>query len=181
MANELVVRTPLRALDSAFVTGSLDASENVTANIVNARTALEQGGKINAITATDTAFSLALKNRHEAISRILLSAGSDWEKGFDEQQTSALIMAADEGFDNIVKMLILTPTVFCNSLMQASKVAPVVITSSINKTCLFFKINVSSKRNLVSLLLNRSNRDLKVCVFEVEALDKIFVMKGFFR
>lgn len=44
MANELVVRTPLRALDSAFVTGSLDTSENITGNVVNARTALEQGG-----------------------------------------------------------------------------------------------------------------------------------------
>lgn len=81
------------------------AAESGNSNAL--KTALEQGGKINAITATDTAFSLALKNRHEAISRILLSAGSDWEKGFDEQQTSALIMAADEGFDNIVKMLIL--------------------------------------------------------------------------
>jgi ankyrin repeat protein len=43
--------------------------------------ALEQGGKINAFTSQDSAFSLALKNGHEAISRILLSAGSDWEAG----------------------------------------------------------------------------------------------------
>lgn len=44
MANELVVRTPVRALDGAFVTGSINVSETVTANIVNGRTALEQGG-----------------------------------------------------------------------------------------------------------------------------------------
>lgn len=71
------------------------------------KTALEGGIKINAFTGTDTAFSLALKNKHEAISRILLSAGSDWQKGFSNEQTSALIIAADEGFDDIVKMLIL--------------------------------------------------------------------------
>jgi ankyrin repeat protein len=48
-----------------------------------------------------------LKNGHEAISRILLSAGSDWLRGFDSRQTSALIEAADKGFDEIVKTLIL--------------------------------------------------------------------------
>jgi len=44
MANELVVRTPLRALDSTFVTGSVEVTDNITGNVVNARTALEQGG-----------------------------------------------------------------------------------------------------------------------------------------
>jgi ankyrin repeat protein len=68
--------------------------------------ALEQGGKINAFTSQDSAFSLALKNGHEAISRILLSAGSDWEAGFLAGQSSALIDAADKGFDDIVKTLI---------------------------------------------------------------------------
>lgn len=69
--------------------------------------ALLQGGKLNAHTASDTAFSLALKNGHEAISRILLSAGSEWQLGFSEQQSSALIVAADQGFDEIVKSLII--------------------------------------------------------------------------
>ncbi len=68
--------------------------------------ALEQGGQINAFANQETAFSLALKSGHEAISRILLSAGSDWALGFSEQKTSALIVAADQGFDEIVKMLI---------------------------------------------------------------------------
>lgn len=70
------------------------------------KTALEKGGRINNYTAQDTAFSLALKNGHEAISRILLSAGSDWGLGFSENQSSALILAADQGFDDLVKMLI---------------------------------------------------------------------------
>jgi ankyrin repeat protein len=69
--------------------------------------ALEQGGKINAYTEAETAFSLALNNGYEAISRILLSAGSDWQRGFDETQGSALIVAADQGFDEIVKTLII--------------------------------------------------------------------------
>tara|TARA_R110001599_G_scaffold67294_5_gene190143 strand:+ start:3570 stop:4307 length:738 start_codon:yes stop_codon:yes gene_type:complete len=70
------------------------------------KTALEQGARINNYTLEDTAFSLALKNGHEAISRILLSAGSDWDIGFSEGQSSALIVAADQGFDDIVKILI---------------------------------------------------------------------------
>lgn len=69
--------------------------------------ALLQGGKINAYTASDTAFSVALKNGHEAISRILLSAGSDWRRGFSGERGSALIIAADQGFDEIVKTLII--------------------------------------------------------------------------
>jgi hypothetical protein len=68
--------------------------------------ALEQGDKINAYTAQDSAFSLALKNGHEALSRILLSAGSNWDIGFSDVQSSALIVAADQGFDDLVKQLI---------------------------------------------------------------------------
>ena len=71
------------------------------------KSALERGGKINAFTTQDSAFSLALKNGHEAISRILLSAGSDWSLGFSPGQASALIVAADQGFDELVKMLII--------------------------------------------------------------------------
>jgi hypothetical protein len=62
MANELVVRTPIRALEGAFVTGSVDISETLTANIVNGRTALEQGGAGQTF-VTDglaAAFSIAL-------------------------------------------------------------------------------------------------------------------------
>lgn len=71
------------------------------------RVALLQGQKVNQYTEQDTAFSLALKNGHEAISRILLSAGSDWQRGFEATQGSALILAAGRGFDEIVKQLIL--------------------------------------------------------------------------
>lgn len=71
------------------------------------KAALLKGGKINAHTTQETAFSLALKNGHEAISRILLSAGADWQKGYENNPTTALIIAADQGYDEIVKMLIL--------------------------------------------------------------------------
>lgn len=70
------------------------------------KSALEKGGRINAISSEGTAFSLALKNGHEAISRILLSAGSNWQAGFSDQESSALILAAEQAFDEIVKMLI---------------------------------------------------------------------------
>ena len=69
--------------------------------------ALVEGGKLNAHTDSESAFSLALKNGHEAISRILLSAGSDWQLGFNDAQGSALVVAADNGFDEIVKSLII--------------------------------------------------------------------------
>ena len=70
----------------------------------------------------------------------------------------------------IVKILIFTPSIFCNSFAQASKVAPVVITSSINKICLPLNFDVLFNWNLVSLLLNRSKRALKVWVFHQSSL-----------
>ncbi|WP_156499403.1 ankyrin repeat domain-containing protein, partial [Oleiphilus sp. HI0061] len=68
--------------------------------------AFSQGGKLNAMAPEGTAFSLALSNGHASISRILLTAGSQWQEGFSLGDSSALIEAADQGFDQIVKMLI---------------------------------------------------------------------------
>lgn len=65
-----------------------------------------KGEKLNAISTAGTAFSLALKNGHASICRILLAAGSDWQPGFSENESSALIVAASQGFDDIVKMLL---------------------------------------------------------------------------
>lgn len=64
------------------------------------------GVKLNAVSREGTAFSLALKNGHSSIARILLSAGSYWDQGFAENNSSALIVAASQGFDDIVKMLL---------------------------------------------------------------------------
>ena len=103
-------RTDLKNLDTAATqvqekTLLMQAAEQGDSQLL--KQALEQGGKINAQTERDNAFSLALKNGHEAISRILLSAGSDWQQGFEQAQSSALIVAADQGFDEIVKTLII--------------------------------------------------------------------------
>jgi ankyrin repeat protein len=66
-----------------------------------------KGDKLNAVSTSGSAFSLALKNGHSSICRILLAAGSDWEAGFKEGNSSALIVAASQGFDDIVKILLM--------------------------------------------------------------------------
>ena len=75
-------------------------------NSTQLRIAFEQGAQLNSISPEGTAFSLALINGHKSISRILLSAGSDWRSGFTKQHSSALIFAAEQGFDDLVKLLI---------------------------------------------------------------------------
>lgn len=103
-------RIDLKALDTAQVqvsdkTQLMLAAERGDSRLL--KLALETGEKINAFTQSASAFSLALKNKHEAISRILLSAGSDWRLGFNSNEPSALMLAADNSFDEILKMLIL--------------------------------------------------------------------------
>jgi len=71
------------------------------------RNALEQGAKLNSVSPEGTAFSLALMNGHESISKILFSAGSNWHYGFEKEGSSALIYAALKSYDNLVKTLIL--------------------------------------------------------------------------
>lgn len=65
-----------------------------------------KGDKLNAVSLAGNAFSLSLKNGHQSIARILLAAGSYWDYGFSEGGSSALIVAASKGYDDIVKMLI---------------------------------------------------------------------------
>jgi ankyrin repeat protein len=80
------------------------AAEQGNSNLL--REAFEQGDMLNSVSSEGTAFSLALKNGHKTVGRILLSAGSEWTVGFESDQSSALIYAADQGFDKLVKMLI---------------------------------------------------------------------------
>ena len=76
-------------------------------------------------------------------------------------------------FKSFVKKLdLLSSSDFKISLQQASKVAPVVITSSISKTCLLLKISTSVMLNVVLSLLKRSKRCLNVCVVADEVLIK---------
>lgn len=70
------------------------------------KASFSRGDKLNAIYAGETAFSLALKNGHASLCRILLAAGGDWRSGFMENNSSALIIAASQGFDEILKMLL---------------------------------------------------------------------------
>ena len=81
----------------------------------------------------------------------------------------------------IVTMLILIFSEVNNSLQQDSNVAPVVITSSINKMCLLVNFDLSGTLNFVLLLLNLSKRCLRVCVFVADVLIKTPVMYGFFN
>lgn len=59
---------------------------------------------------------------------------------------------------------ILMPSIFCNTLQQASIVAPVVITSSIKTTCLFLRAFTSVTSNTCSTFSQRSYLFFFVCV-----------------
>jgi len=71
------------------------------------RKALEKGARLNRVSPEGTAFSLALMNGHESISKILFAAGSNWHYGFEKEGSSALIYAALRSYDKLVKTLIL--------------------------------------------------------------------------
>ena len=70
------------------------------------KTAIEQGALINNESPSGTAFSLAIKNKHFIISQFLLTAGSNFEHGFQVGEPSALMIAADHAQNKLVKDLI---------------------------------------------------------------------------
>ena len=78
-----------------------------TGDSTQLRVALERGELLNSESPEGTAFSLALKNQHHGIARILLAAGSDWTLGFGEDNSTALIYAASYAYDTLAKTLIL--------------------------------------------------------------------------
>jgi len=80
------------------------AAEQGNAALV--KEAIEQGALINSNSPTGTAFSLAIKNKHFIISQFLLTAGSDFERGFQIGESSALMIAADHAQNKLVKDLI---------------------------------------------------------------------------
>lgn len=80
------------------------AAEQGNAALV--KEAIEQGALINSDSPTGTAFSLAIKNKHFIISQFLLTAGSDFERGFQAGEPSALMIAADHAQNKLVKDLI---------------------------------------------------------------------------
>lgn len=68
--------------------------------------AIEQGALINRESPSGTAFSFAMKNEHFVIGQFLLTAGSDFELGFQQGEPSALMIAANQAKNKLVKDLI---------------------------------------------------------------------------
>jgi len=81
------------------------ASEQGNAALV--KRAIEQGALLNSESPSGTAFSLALKNQHFVISQFLLTAGSNFQTGFDAGKPSALMYVADNAKNNLLKDLII--------------------------------------------------------------------------
>lgn len=75
-------------------------------NAAAVKSAIEQGALINSMSAAGTAFSLAIQNQHFIISQFLLTAGSDFERGFQRTEPSALMIAASHAQNKLVKDLI---------------------------------------------------------------------------
>jgi ankyrin repeat protein len=75
-------------------------------NAAFVKKAIEQGDLINSESPNGTAFSLAIKNKHFVISQFLLTAGSDFQRGFQPGDSSALMIAADQAKNKLVKDLI---------------------------------------------------------------------------
>jgi len=80
------------------------AAEQGSAALV--KQAIEEGALINNKSPSGTAFSFAIKNQHFIISQFLLTAGSDFERGFQTGEPSALMIAADHAQNKLVKDLI---------------------------------------------------------------------------
>ena len=71
------------------------------------RRELEAGALINAVSPVGTAFSQAMKAGHETVSLFLLSLGADTRSGFAPDETSALILAASRGHNQLAKELLI--------------------------------------------------------------------------
>jgi len=108
-SNQSTQRVNFNKLDLTHqkVTNKTDlmfAAEQGSAALV--KQAIEQGALINSESPTGTAFSFAIKNQHFIISQFLLTAGSDFERGFQTGDPSALMFAADHAQNKLVKDLI---------------------------------------------------------------------------
>lgn len=75
-------------------------------NAAAVKSAIEQGALVNSETSTGTAFSFAMYNKHFIIGQFLLTAGSDFERGFHSGAPSALMIAASHAKNKLVKDLI---------------------------------------------------------------------------
>ncbi len=87
------------------VTELVSAAANGSAQGV--REALASGAQLNAVAPEGSAFSVALRRKHSAVASFLLGAGANWRAGFAPGQPSALMVAARNGDNRLVKQLIL--------------------------------------------------------------------------
>lgn len=76
-------------------------------NVLAMREALAAGALLNAYNESGNAFSLALKAGHYTIAEFLIKVGASHEYGFAEDEPSALMLAAGEGRNALVKQLII--------------------------------------------------------------------------
>jgi len=76
-------------------------------NSAQIKSTIEQGALINSEAPSGTAFSLALQHGHYIISQFLLTAGSDFNKGFKPGEASALMYVADQAKNTLLKDLII--------------------------------------------------------------------------
>ena len=81
----------------------------------------------------------------------------------------------------MVKTLMQQLLIFVNSLAHEVNVAPVVITSSTSKMCLFSKSRDSLIWNIVFTFEKRSIRAFNVCVFVDETLMNCCSRTGLLR
>ncbi len=104
--NELILsRLDLSRVEVAAKTLMMQAAE--TGDGVLLKQAFAKGDSINAFNSEGTAFSLALANGHISLAKILLAAGADWQLAYDQLGSSALIVAASQGFNDVVKKLLI--------------------------------------------------------------------------
>lgn len=87
------------------VTGLMMAAKQ--GDVAAIRLSLQNGDRLNAHTAEDNAFSLAVKAGQLSLAEFLLKIGADYQHGFTASDASALLMAAKSGHNGLVKRLIL--------------------------------------------------------------------------
>jgi len=98
-------RLDLTTKNVAANTNLMTAAKNGHVSAI--KNALLAGDLVNSVSADGTAFSMAMKAKHQGIAELLLKAGAHWQPGFEADQPTALMLAAKTGNNSLVKNLIL--------------------------------------------------------------------------
>lgn len=70
------------------------------------KNAIDQGVSINTLAAGDSPFSAALKQGRLRTAKYLLTLDADWRLGFESQPANALMLAAQQGANALVELLL---------------------------------------------------------------------------